>query len=112
MNNLVATSELIDDTLYAIETIIHDFTKVGNEYIAFQLLSSIYEALEYILQSITSSSIYLENIRTKMCLDHIISQLNNLLRCMENEDYILLCDILEFEIYSNLGSINAEIKEA
>jgi hypothetical protein len=112
MNNLNAILELIGDTLLAIETIIHDFTKVGNEYIAFKLLTTIYEAMEYILQATASSDIYLENKNIKMSFDNIILQLSNLLKCMENEDYILLCDILEFEIYSNLQIIHSEIKEA
>lgn len=112
MGNYNAISELINDTLYAIETIIHDFIKVGNEYIAFKLLSTVFESLESILQSITVSKLYQENQVINESHRNIIMRLTELLQCMENEDYVLLCDILEFEIYSNLTSINNELKEA
>lgn len=112
MGNYIEVSELIDNTLYAIEIIIHDFSKVGNEYIAFKLLSTVYEALESILQSIVAASLYLENQIINSSHHNIILQLGALLKCMENEDYILLCDILEYEIYNDLAIISNELKEA
>lgn len=103
---------LIDDTIYIINKIIQDFSKIGDEYIALKLLVTFFEAVECITQSVMTSKVSLENYKVNKSIKHIMSQLENLLRCMENEDYILLCDILEIEISSNLNIISKGFSEA
>ncbi|MDF2839854.1 MAG: hypothetical protein K0Q99_625 [Clostridia bacterium] len=112
------TKEVLGETLRitqnastAVINIIKYLSTVGSEYKAFNLLSDLFKALEWILEVFEYIGSCYEDEKIIMNIKALMLQINNILFCMENEDYVLLCDVLEADILPILEYLNKVVDE-
>jgi len=99
---IITCNEYIDKLKkYGILKLIND-VQGGNEEEALTLIPVIADGLQWIIEVIEKTKdIQFEKIDT----NKLLGNLEEINTALENEDYILMSDIFEFEIFEELNSI-------
>ena len=107
-DNLLFLNDYMPKLLHAVEELV-DLLITSKETDALKLLTSIIEGLEWTLRSLSG----LENIGVVRELN--LAQMNEILREMTNafekKDYVLLGDILQYEITEVLSDWMLKLKD-
>jgi vacuolar-type H+-ATPase subunit D/Vma8 len=83
-----------------------EFYRSGQEGKANDLMINIIDGLSWVLEGITAtSSVHKEKIDICEMNDY----LNEMVNALENSDYVLLCDLLEYEILPSLKEYHEKI---
>lgn len=113
-DSLNEVSGLLSAVLEVIDEIICSFNKVGSEHAGFQLLTVLFETFDWIIQAFRNLNSSLADNRIESELKLLTRQFGSMLKCMENEDYVLLCDVLgtgTAEILKRIKSLVDEVSQ-
>lgn len=108
INLLKTMIESIENINLYIEAIVNKLYE-GDEKIAFEGLAFISEELQWIFKGLelTNDILNIESLN-----NNIIEHFNIIVESLENEDYILIADILNYEISPLLNDLINLIKES
>ena len=104
---LITAEEYIDNLKNGI-TMAVDFIQEGQEQRGCNIISSISEGIDWLMQVLSLTSEYHKG---KIRSDNISEKLLEIVEALENEDYILISDLLNYEIIPILDAIQQQIKE-
>ncbi|MFR1380499.1 MAG: hypothetical protein ACLSTJ_16270 [Clostridium neonatale] len=97
--------EYIDKLIEGIKNIVEEIQE-GNEYEAIVIIPNVAEGMEWLINSIKLT----EDIQTEpIDLDSLNQQLKELIEAFENEDYILIGDIFNYELIPILNEFKDKI---
>lgn len=95
MNNLISGVKYSVELLYG-----------GNETEGFSMIPSICEGIQWITQVLV-----LTGNRNKDLVDILFEKLEEIVESFENKDYILVADLLNYELLQVLKEIKMDIEE-
>lgn len=95
MNNLISGVKYSVELLYG-----------GNETEGFSMIPSICEGIQWITQVLV-----LTGNKNKDLIDILFEKLEEIVESFENQDYILVADLLNYELLQVLEDIKMDIEE-
>ena len=100
----------VDDYLYKLKDGIRAITELiqsGKEFEAINLIPQVSDGLDWINQALNYTKEYhLDNLN----LSQINEFINEICEALENEDYILISDLFNYEIIPILESLHEDVK--
>lgn len=105
MQTLRESREYLDRLILGIEEV-SKVIQEGNEILGIKKIIPIFDGIEYISNAITLTKGIQKD---KIELDDLNEQLNEILEAFENEDYILIGDLLSYELLPVMESIKEKV---
>lgn len=106
----IETLQTVNEYLYNLEAGINDIVNLiqqGNEMEGIKNIILILDGIDYVCKAI----ILTEDIhKEEISLEELNSQLEEIIEAFENEDYILLGDLLNYELLPIINEIHEKIK--
>jgi hypothetical protein len=109
MNNQVEVLVTVEEYIYELKkgiTNVVQYIQDGQEQSAFKLIGQIADGIEWLLQAIKLTKDYHQG---KVSDNNINEKLSEIVEALENEDYVLVSDLFNYEILEVLDIIQKEI---
>lgn len=105
IQTLKDSREYLDKLILGIEEVSR-LIQEGNEILGIKKLIPIFDGIEYISNAVSLTK---DIQKEKIELDDLNEQLNEILEAFENEDYILIGDLLNYELLPVMESIKERL---
>lgn len=106
----IETLKTVNEYLYNLEAGINDIVnqiQQGNEIEGIKNIIPVLDGIDYVCKAIILTK---DIHKDEISLDDLNSQLKEIIEAFENEDYILLGDLLNYELLPIINEIHEKIK--